>query len=122
MISPHYERCNPRSCRKFLAGQQLPFEMADALWRQLTKLDEMSLARAVLHRIRDSETALVDEIPADTKVGDQLCHQEALLTSKDPELGVTMRHRTALKILSKRFDLEPASTATARRSESPAGS
>lgn len=97
---------DPRDlARKFLSGQQLPFEEANALWKQLTKLDEISLARAVLHRIREAETALVDEIPADDKIRDQLCHQEALLTSKDPELGVTTRHRVALKTLSKRFDL-----------------
>ena len=98
---------DPRDlARKFLAGQQLFFEMANELWQQLAKLDEISLARAVLHRIRDAKTGLLDEIPVDGKLRDQLCQQEALLTSKDPELGVTMRHRASLKILFERFDLE----------------
>jgi predicted acylesterase/phospholipase RssA len=91
--------------RKFLAGQQLSFDKADALWQHLTKLDEISLARAVLHRIRDSKSALLDELPASGEVRDRLCQQEALLTSKDPELGVSMRHNTALGILNERFDL-----------------
>jgi predicted acylesterase/phospholipase RssA len=98
---------DPRDlARKFLAGQQLFFEKANALWQQLAKLDEISLARAVLHRIREAKTGLLDEVPADGKLRDQLCQQEALLTSKDPELGVIMRHHAALRILSDRFDLK----------------
>ena len=96
---------NPRDlARNFLAGQQLPFATAHELWQQLKKLDEISVARAVLHHIRNTQGALSDEVPTDREIRDKLCQQEAMLTSKDPELGVTMRHRAALKILEKRFD------------------
>jgi len=41
---------DPRDlAQKFLAGQQLLFEQANSIWQQLAKLDEISLARAVLH-------------------------------------------------------------------------
>ena len=101
---------DPRDlARNFLAGQQLSFATAHELWQRLKKLDEISLARAVLHCIRnanplDAKSPLSDKVPADGKLRNKLCQQEALLTSKDPELGVTIRHHAALEILEDRFD------------------
>ena len=37
---------------------------------------------------------------------DELCREEALLISKDPELGVAVRHRRALEVLQERFALD----------------
>jgi len=77
--------------RAFLAGKALPFEEANVLWKDLQKADELSLARRVLERVRDGK-GLMDSVPADRRTRTKLCQQEALLTSKDPELNTTVRH------------------------------
>ncbi|WP_284619149.1 patatin-like phospholipase family protein [Aquabacterium humicola] len=89
--------------RAFLAGTELCFEEADALWQRLKKAGELSLARRVLEQVRDSH-CLLDGLPANSQVKRRLCQQEALLTSKDPELGSTLRHDAALRILCEVFD------------------
>jgi hypothetical protein len=95
---------------KFLAGESLSFKDANELWQALKEQDELSLARAVLARIRDRDSkSLVDRLPANKRTLDELCRQEALLTSKDQELSSTMRHRRALEILQEQFDLEDSS-------------
>jgi predicted acylesterase/phospholipase RssA len=89
----------------FLAGTALTFDQANTLWRDLKNADDISLARRVLERLRD-ERGLIDKLPADRKTRDRLCQQEALLTSKDPELSAAMRHDRALEILTEGFDLQ----------------
>jgi predicted acylesterase/phospholipase RssA len=91
--------------RAYLAGGSLTFDEANALWKELQRSDELSLARRVLERLRDSK-GLVDKPPADRKIKNKLCQQEALLTSKDPELSAALRHDLALQILDKEFDLD----------------
>ena len=93
--------------RSFLAGESLTFREADRLWKELRKLDELSLSRAVLSRLRQGKY-LSDALPGDKAALDELCRQEALLTSKDPELSATTRHRLALDILGKVFVLQDA--------------
>jgi len=90
--------------RAFLGGEQLAFAVADALWRQLNEQDEISMARSVLARMRHSGAALLDPVPPEGR--DELCRQEALLTSKDPELSSSVRHDRALKILRDGFNLD----------------
>jgi predicted acylesterase/phospholipase RssA len=89
----------------FFAGTPLMFDEANALWKDLKTADEISLARRVLERLRDGR-GLVDKLPADRKTRHRLCQQEALLTSKDPELSTARRHDRALEILSEEFDLQ----------------
>jgi predicted acylesterase/phospholipase RssA len=91
--------------RAFLAGEQVAFEQVDALWRQLKRNDELHLARAVLARLRADKDALVDRLPSKRAIREQLCQQEALLTSKDPELSAAVCHDRALEILEEEFDL-----------------
>jgi predicted acylesterase/phospholipase RssA len=90
---------------RFLGGESFPFKEADDLWRALFKKGDLSLARSVLSRLRQG-TYLSDGLPASKVVLDELCRQEALLTSKDPELSARTRHRLALQILCQRFDLQ----------------
>ena len=90
--------------RRFLAGRQLSFLSAHQLSKSLRDKNELSLARAVLARMRE-EGALIPEpqpLPADV---DETTRLEAELTSKDPELNTAERHDRALDILRKRFDL-----------------
>ena len=82
--------------RAFLGGEDLIFEEADSLWRKLQEADELSLARSVLARLRDRNGAhLLDQFPRKRKEREKLCQQEALLTSKDPELSAAVRHDQA---------------------------
>lgn len=90
------------SARAFLAGKALRFDAANQLWKDLKNADELSLARRVLERIRDG-SGLIDKLPPDRKTKGKLCQQEALLTSKDPELGAALRHDRALEILTEEF-------------------
>lgn len=90
---------------KFLAGEQLTFDQADALWQALKNANELSLARAVLERIRDGES-LLDGLPKNRQERKRLCQQEALLTSKDPELNSAVRHSLAIDKLGEEFDLD----------------
>lgn len=92
--------------RAFLAGARLPFSEVDSLWRALKRSDELSLARLVLERIRTVSGALLDETPRKSEIRRNLRQQEALLTSKDQELGAAQRHDSALKILAGDFDLD----------------
>jgi predicted acylesterase/phospholipase RssA len=93
--------------RKFLGGETLKFEEADALWRMLKKCDGLSLARRVLEQIREKSKCLSDGVPDDeldgVPISDILCREGALLTSKDPELSATIRHDEALRILGEGF-------------------
>ena len=91
--------------RNFLGGEYLSFGDVDKLWRKLKKDGELSFARAVLEHLR-LHKCLLDELPSDRLLLDQLCREEALLTSKDPELGTTVKHRRAIEILKKRFPLD----------------
>ncbi len=110
--------------RRFLLGERLTFQEADALWRQLK--GQPSLARAVLERIRASTLRRADELPVDVTdpalpiargrslrdglpedplILDELCQQHALQTSKDLRLRAGDRHDMAIQILRGRFDL-----------------
>ena len=84
--------------RTFLAGKALTFGEVNVLWKDLQKADELSLARRVLERVRAGK-GLLDSVPADRRTRTKLCQQEALLTSRDPELSTTVRHDRALQIL-----------------------
>jgi hypothetical protein len=63
---------------RFLAGEELAFDEVDALWQALKRTGELSLARAVLERVRDGE-GLLDGLPKSRKDKERLCQQEALL-------------------------------------------
>ncbi len=90
--------------RRFFASEDLNFELANALWDQLKREDQLSLARRVLECMR-KPACISDGVPKDKAVSDILCQQEALLTSKDPELSAATRHDRALELLDKRFHL-----------------
>lgn len=94
-----------QQANKFLAGEQLTFDQADVLWKALKDANEISLARAVLERIRDGES-LLDGLPKNRKEKQRLCQQEALLTSKDLELNSAIRHSLAIDKLEEEFDLD----------------
>ena len=89
--------------RKFLRGEQLKFFEANELWKRLKKEDQLSLARQVLRRLREKPLYLSDGLPNDTPTKAILCRQEALLTSKDPELDAATRHDEALTLLADVF-------------------
>ena len=91
--------------RAFLRGEQLAFAEAQALWKECRDADELSLARAVLARLRHDESALIDEVPRARLTRDRLCTDEAQLTSKDPECASSVRHDRALAVLAKEFDI-----------------
>jgi hypothetical protein len=59
----------------------------------------------VLERIREKPACISDTAPKDKAINDVLCQQEALLTSKDPELNAATRHDKALELLDRRFNL-----------------
>ena len=94
--------------RAYLGGAAITFKAAHALWQALKQSHELSLARAVLARLRSGE-GLLDGLPSDRAIKATLCRQQAELTSKDPELSAGMRHDRALEILRDRFDLDDAS-------------
>jgi len=92
--------------RKFLAGEALRFDEAHALWQALLESGELSLARAVLSRLRDGAhdaTILQDQMPSKKAQRQELCRQEAFLTSKDEELSAAVRHTGAIEILEQEF-------------------
>jgi predicted acylesterase/phospholipase RssA len=91
--------------RRFLTGRKLSFTDADKLWRDLKRIDELSLAREVLAQIRGG-SSLLAPLTAARAVRQHLCREHALLTSKDPELGCAGRHDQALQILAEMFDLD----------------
>jgi predicted acylesterase/phospholipase RssA len=91
--------------RKFLRGEQLKFAEANELWKRLKNEDQLSLARRVLRQLREKLLCLSDGVPNDTPTKEILCRQEALLTSKDPELDTATRHDDALNLLASRFEL-----------------
>ena len=59
----------------------------------------------MLERIREKPACISDSAPKDKAINDVLCQQEALLTSKDPELNAATRHDKALELLDRRFNL-----------------
>jgi predicted acylesterase/phospholipase RssA len=89
--------------RKFLRGEQLKFAEANELWKRLKQEDQLSLARQVLRQLRERPLCLSDGLPNDTPTKEILCRQEALLTSKDPELDAAIRHDEALTLLADVF-------------------
>src|SRR4249920_2371397 len=89
--------------RKFLRGEQLKFAEANELWKRLKREDQLSLARQVLRQLREKPLCLSDGVPNDTPTKDVLCRQEALLTSKDPDLDAATRHDEALNLLANVF-------------------
>jgi hypothetical protein len=86
--------------RRFLQGEDLPFAEADALWKQLKGDDDLSLARRIVQRMREKPQHLTDGMPSDTATKNRLHQQQALLTSKDPELPASVRHDEALPLAS----------------------
>jgi predicted acylesterase/phospholipase RssA len=89
---------------KFLRGEQLKFAEVDELWKRLKKEDHLSLARQVLRQLREKPRCLSDGMPNQSPTKDVLCRQEALLTSKDPELDAATRHDEALTLLADGFE------------------
>jgi len=89
---------------KFLRGKQLEFTEANEIWKQLKNEDQLSLARQVLRQLREKPFCLSDGVPNDTSTKETLCRQEALLTSKDPELDAATRHDEALNLLASEFE------------------
>ncbi len=89
----------------FLAGRRLRFDEADALWRQLMRDGDWTLARGVLERLRAGDS-LIEPLPAERRVREMLCQQHALLTSKDETEPPVSRHDRALAILAEEFDLD----------------
>lgn len=94
-----------KQAESFLAGEHLRFDEADELYKELKKDGEISLARAVLHRMRRDD-GLLDGLPRKRQIREKLCQQEALLTSKDPEINSAIRHNLAIDKLGEEFDLE----------------
>jgi len=93
--------------QRFLGGQALAFASVDALWRELKDSGEFGLARAVLARLRDPRSdALLDVVPASRSLKSELCREQALLTSRDPDAEVATRHDEALLILAEEFDVD----------------
>jgi predicted acylesterase/phospholipase RssA len=91
-----------KEAQSFLRGKNLEFSIANALWKRLKTEDQLSLARRVLERMRTKPDRVIGGVPNNQK--DTLWRQEALLTSKDPELPAVTRHDDALKLLGERFD------------------
>jgi predicted acylesterase/phospholipase RssA len=89
---------------QYLGGEYLAFDDLHALWKKLRDDDEISLARRVLAQLRLGQGVLKG-LPADRSLKEELCRQEAMLTSKDPELRAADRHDLALSILAQEFDL-----------------
>ena len=87
---------------RFLRGGELRFAEADELWRKLKSSDRIALARKVLDHLHEPHS-LMDTIPAAQRLG--LARQRAMLTSKDQELGASVRHDLALEILGELVDL-----------------
>lgn len=94
--------------KRFLAGAAVRFDVVHALWKELKNCNEISLARAVLARLRSRE-GLLDDFPSNRQIASKLCQQQAELTSKDPELGASIRHDVALRVLREQFDLDDPS-------------
>ena len=90
----------------FLGGEDLAFAEVDVLWRTLKDVNELALARMVLQRMRVDPERITDGIPADPGLRNELCREEALLTSKDVELDAAVRHDLALWLLATRYDLD----------------
>lgn len=95
--------------RSFLGGENLAFAEANVLWRKLKATSEFALARMVLQRMRLDPDRIIDGVPADPEVRNELCREEALLTSKDIELNAAVRHDLALKLLANRFNMDDRS-------------
>ena len=87
---------------EYLGGAAQVFEALNKLRKQLKSVNEITLARRVIAKMRKEED-LLDELPPSQKP--DLCRQHAELTSKDPELSVNSRHDIALRILGEVFDL-----------------
>src|SRR5215472_14576541 len=96
--------------RSFLSGEALNLEVAKVLSEQLQSCNRISTARAVLARTRE-DGALIDPSALTRPVRRKLLQQEAMLTSKDPELSSATRHDQAIALLSREFDLEDPSFA-----------
>jgi tetratricopeptide (TPR) repeat protein len=94
-----------KRARKFLAGERLKFEQANALWKQLKEENQLSLVRRVLEQVRQKPNCVSDGVPSDGAINDTLCREEALLTSKDPELNSATRHDEALTLLARGFKI-----------------
>src|SRR5262249_5883645 len=92
------------NARKFLRGERLKFAEANELWKQLKNEDQLSLARRVLRQLREKPLCLSDGVPNNIQTREILCRQEALLTSKDPELDTATRHDEALNLLTSGFE------------------
>jgi hypothetical protein len=90
----------------FLGGEDLAFAETDVLWRTLKDVNELALARMVLQRMRVDPERIIDGIPTDPGLRNELCREEALLTSKDIELDAAVRHDLALQLLANRHDLD----------------
>ncbi len=90
--------------RNFLLGEHLQFAEANELWKRLKDEDQLSLARQVLRHLREKPLCLSDGAPKDTRTREILCRQEALLTSRDPELDSATRHDEALTLLANEFE------------------
>ncbi len=89
--------------RKFLRGEQFKFAEANELWKRLKGEDHFP-CEAVLRQLREKPLCLSDGAPNDTRTREILCRQEALLTSKDPELDSATRHDEALNLLANEFE------------------
>src|SRR5664279_3511749 len=94
--------------RSFLSGEALSLDEARPLWEQLQSCTRISTARAVLARIRE-DGALLDPSAMTKPIRQKLFQQEAMLTSKDPELSSATRHDQAIALLRREFDLEDPS-------------
>lgn len=93
--------------KAFLAGEQILFKDADALWKELKGSGEISLGWSVLARMRkDNGAQLIKGLPKVQETLDKLCQQQAMLMSKDPELPSTIKHDRALRVLEERFALD----------------
>lgn len=92
----------PERAQSFLAGQPLPWAEANALADALMAGNQISLAREVTQHLRQPGS-LTDAPAPPPAQGDRLCLQQAMLTSRDPELPANQRHQAALDGLAAHF-------------------
>jgi predicted acylesterase/phospholipase RssA len=96
---------------RFIGGVSLSTEDVDRLWKACKTDEAFSHARRVLHRRRRNDRTIRPAAAGYLGPTPQkLREQEALVTSKDPDLAASIRHEWALQILEPDIDRSTAET------------
>jgi predicted acylesterase/phospholipase RssA len=90
---------------RFIGGVSLSVDEVDAVWKACKADEAFSHARRVLRR-RQPNASYVRDAPQEYRAPapQQLREQAALMTSKDPDLAASVRHKWALRILEPDLD------------------